>query len=55
MNTDIENALQDLSTNAGRYDRTERYYNGDHDLRFATEKFETTFGNLFREIGRAHV
>lgn len=50
MNTDIENALQDFSTNAGRYDRTERYYNGDHDLRFATEKFETTFGDLFREF-----
>jgi len=50
MNTDIENALQTLSANAARYDKTERYYNGDHDLRFATEKFATTFGDLFREF-----
>lgn len=50
MNTDIEKALQTLSANAERYARTERYYDGDHDLRFATEKFKTTFGDLFREF-----
>jgi len=50
MNTDIEKALQTLSANAARYQKTERYYDGDHDLRFATEKFETTFGDLFREF-----
>ncbi|KXK03776.1 MAG: Phage portal protein, SPP1 Gp6-like [Acidobacteria bacterium OLB17] len=50
MNNDIERALRTLSANAVRYDRTERYYDGDHDLRFATEKFETAFGSLFREF-----
>ncbi|MEZ5422933.1 MAG: phage portal protein [Pyrinomonadaceae bacterium] len=50
MNTDIEKALQTLSANAERYARTERYYDGNHDLRFATEKFKTTFGDLFREF-----
>lgn len=50
MNNDIENALQTLSANAARYDKTERYYNGEHDLKFATEKFQTAFGDLFREF-----
>jgi hypothetical protein len=50
MNNDIENALEKLSANAARYEKTERYYNGEHDLRFATEKFQTTFGDLFREF-----
>lgn len=50
MTSDIENALQKLSTNAERYGRTERYYDGEHDLKFATEKFRTTFGDLFREF-----
>lgn len=26
------------------------YYDGEHDLRFATYKFRTTFGNMFREF-----
>ncbi len=33
-----------------RYTRAERYYNGEHDLAFATEKFQSTFGMLFREF-----
>ena len=50
MNTDIEEALNDFRTNAVRYARFERYYRGDHDLSFATDKFKSTFGSLFREF-----
>ncbi len=50
MNKDIEQAISSLRANAGRYEKPERYYNGDHDLAFATEKFENTFGTLFREF-----
>src|SRR5688572_16842650 len=50
MNKDIEQAIASLRANASRYEKAERYYNGDHDLAFATEKFENTFGTLFREF-----
>ncbi len=50
MNKDIEKVLTKLRINAPRYSRAERYYNGDHDLSFATEKFQSTFGTLFREF-----
>lgn len=50
MNRDIERALNTLRTNTARYTRAERYYNGEHDLAFATEKFQSTFGMLFREF-----
>ena len=50
MNNHIEQALADLRDRALRYERPERYYNGEHDLKFATEKFENTFGTLFREF-----
>ncbi|MFL6468106.1 MAG: phage portal protein [Pyrinomonadaceae bacterium] len=50
MNTHIEQALYNFRTNGIRYARTERYYGGKHDLAFATEKFENTFGSLFREF-----
>jgi hypothetical protein len=50
MNTTIEQALYNFRTNGGRYARAERYYNGDHDLAFASAKFENTFGSLFREF-----
>ncbi len=50
MNKDIEKAISTIRTNAQRYTRAERYYNGEHDLAFATEKFQSTFGALFREF-----
>ncbi|MGB4988157.1 MAG: phage portal protein, partial [Pyrinomonadaceae bacterium] len=50
MNKHIEQAIENLRNAATRYERPERYYNGEHDLRFATEKFESTFGTLFREF-----
>src|SRR5678815_4346103 len=50
MNKDIEQAITNLRTNATRYAKPTRYYNGDHDLAFATEEFANTFGTLFREF-----
>lgn len=44
---DIAWALEDIAGRAGRYARLRRYYDGDHDLTFATEKWRTTFGTLF--------
>lgn len=32
----------------GSYHRLQRYYDGDHDLTFATEKYKNAFGVLFR-------
>lgn len=31
-----------------RYDKLQRYIDGDHDLEYATEKFSSAFGPLFR-------
>jgi hypothetical protein len=50
MTNDLQTALDNFRLNAARYERYERYYNGDHDLAFATEKFQNTFGTLFREF-----
>src|SRR5256885_16908802 len=50
MNSHIEQAIQNFRASSARYPKTERYYRGDHDLAFATEKFQNTFGNLFREF-----
>jgi hypothetical protein len=50
MLTDIEQAIKNLRSSAIRYDKPDRYYRGDHDLAFATAKFENTFGSLFREF-----
>src|SRR5436305_14363463 len=50
MNKDIEQAITNLRANSARYAKATRYYNGDQDLAFATEKFQNTFGTLFREF-----
>lgn len=50
VNRDIEQALTNIRANLARYDKTTRYYEGAHDLGFATEKFRNTFGTLFREF-----
>src|SRR5437763_5049191 len=50
MNQHIEQAIQNFRASSARYSKTERYYRGDHDLAFATEKFANTFGQLFREF-----
>src|SRR3982750_141383 len=48
--TDLQLTIKNLRDNVTRYDKPERYYRGDHDLSFATEKFENAFGSLFREF-----
>lgn len=50
MNTDIEQALDTFRLQDAGYARAERYYDGQHDLRFASDQFENTFGTLFREF-----
>ena len=50
MNPHIEQAIQTFRVNSVRYAKTERYYRGDHDLSFATEKFLSAFGVLFRQF-----
>ncbi|MEJ7624081.1 MAG: phage portal protein [Pyrinomonadaceae bacterium] len=50
MNQDIEQALVRIRDGSARYEKAGRYYDGDHDLAFATEKFQNTFGTLFREF-----
>src|SRR5580765_5815294 len=50
MNQDIEQAIDAFRCRAAKYAKNERYYRGDHDLAFATEKFANAFGSLFREF-----
>lgn len=49
-NKDIEIAVKRLSANAVTYTKPSKYYAGDHELQFATDKFKNTFGKLFREF-----
>lgn len=50
MNPDIATAIKKFKDSLPGYDKNDRYYRGDHDLRYATEKFLNTFGSLFREF-----
>lgn len=50
MNTNLEKAIENLRTNNRRYGKLERYYDGTHELSFATEKFANAFGSQFREF-----
>lgn len=50
MNIHIEEAIDRFRVNSVRYAKRERYYGGDHDLAFATDKFRNAFGALFREF-----
>src|SRR4029079_7086471 len=50
MNQDIEQAIDVFRCRTAKYAKNERYYRGDHDLAFATEKFANAFGSLFREF-----
>lgn len=50
MKQHIEEAIHNFRTAGTRYQKPERYYRGQHDLAFATEKFENAFGSLFREF-----
>lgn len=44
----IDRAARYLREVRARYTRTEQYYDGVHDLAFATDKFKNTFGKIFR-------
>ncbi|HMO82033.1 MAG TPA: phage portal protein [Pyrinomonadaceae bacterium] len=46
----IEESLHHFRAANPAYARNERYYRGKHDLAFATEKFASAFGSLFREF-----
>ncbi|MGQ0543373.1 MAG: phage portal protein [Blastocatellia bacterium] len=50
MKEHIEESIHNFRSVNARYAKTERYYRGDHDLTFATEKFANAFGSLFREF-----
>jgi Phage portal protein, SPP1 Gp6-like. len=50
MKQHIEEAIHNFRIAGSRYQKPERYYRGQHDLAFATEKFENAFGSLFREF-----
>ncbi len=41
---------RDLAARRGRIDEYSRYYDGEHPLAFASEKFRSAFGGLFREF-----
>jgi Phage portal protein, SPP1 Gp6-like len=46
----IDEAIDAFRRQSVGYAKSERYYAGRHDLAFATEKFLSTFGTLFREF-----
>ncbi len=46
--TDIVRATERFREKATEYDKAERYYRGDHDLAYATAKFQNAFGSLFK-------
>lgn len=50
INRDIEKALKKIKGAADRYKKNEDYYEGEHDLKFASEKFTNAFGKLFKEF-----
>lgn len=51
MVTDLEWAVRaHSSVKKEQYDTYCRYYEGDQNLAFATEKFRNTFGSIFREF-----
>jgi hypothetical protein len=47
-NKDIDIAAKKLTSNVTAYAKTTSYYDGNHELQFATEKFKNVFGQLFR-------
>lgn len=50
MKEHLQEAIEHFRARTARYTRAERYYAGDHDLAFATDKFKNAFGSLFREF-----
>ncbi|HMQ05315.1 MAG TPA: phage portal protein [Pyrinomonadaceae bacterium] len=50
MNNYLEQTIEAFRSNRSRYARYERYYLGNHELSFATDKFANAFGSQFREF-----
>lgn len=48
--TAIQWALGAIPLGAERYAEAQRYYDGDHETAFATEKWQNAFGRLFRKL-----
>lgn len=49
-NADLSIALSILNGRQERIKKYRRYYDGDHDLGFATQKFRNAFADLFKEF-----
>lgn len=47
---DIQWALDQFRELAGGYHLARNYYDGAHDLRFATAKFKSAFGSMFKRL-----
>lgn len=45
---DLDAALKQIASRRDAYAHARAYYNGDHQLTFATEKFRNAFGTLFQ-------
>lgn len=50
MNPDVAWAVDDVRRRLDAYTLTKDYYEGNHRLVFATQKFRNAFGDLFREF-----
>jgi hypothetical protein len=48
--SDIKKAIDKLKANSTSYNLPEKYYQGNHDLNFATKKFQNAFGKLFQAL-----
>lgn len=46
----IDKALKELAGRSGSYRKARAYYDGRHQLAFATEKFQNAFGSLFKKF-----
>ena len=47
---DLQWAVGALGERLDSYSKARKYYVGDHDLGFATAKFQSAFGNLFKQL-----
>lgn len=50
LSPDIKKALERFKERSTAYAKAEQYYRGQHNLAYATDKFENAFGKLFREF-----
>jgi hypothetical protein len=50
LTPDVAWAVEEIRAKLPARTRAQRYYDGDHPLNFASEKFRNTFGELFQEF-----